>query len=127
MLARIELLPTDTLRAVRREWHTRKQGVYVIEDKQRQYLLLAQKLQALVSFLNDHVAPDASSRVSLTALYEVLNATGGRNEGWHKHRWRVRWVPLEEASALFERERGQFHRALILGEPQCYDIERTCA
>ena len=100
MLAqRIVVHPTDALRAVEREWHTRKRGCYVLEDKQGDFYIVAQKLASLVSFLNS-IAVDAASRVSLSALHEALGVTGGRVDGWHKHRWRVRFAPLEDVEDL---------------------------
>lgn len=43
--------------------------------------------------------------------------------GFAKHRWRIRFAPLEEAGSLFESERGRFEQSIIIGHPECYQIE----
>ena len=118
----ITVRPNDCLKGVRREWHTRKKGCYLLEDKHGTYLVVAQKLHLLASFLNT-IAQDASSRVSLTALHEIVNTSDNRVGGWLKYRWRVRFAPLEEVGGLFERRRPSFEQSLILGQPECYRLE----
>ena len=120
--------PSDALRNVKREWYARKKGsqygCYLLEDKYGVYLIVAQKLHAIARFLNS-IAPDAASRISVTTLYEILDADDNRVGGFAKHRWRLRFTPLEVAGAVFERERGRFEQSLILGHPECYTIERV--
>ena len=122
----IAVRPTDALKSVRREWYSRKKGshygCYLLEDKYGRYLIVAQKLHAIACYLNS-IAPDAASKVSVTALYEILDTSDNRVGGWSKHRWRLRFAPLEEAGTLFEKERGRFELPLILGQPDCYTIE----
>ena len=108
---------------VKRERHTRKHGCYVLSDRHEKYFIVAQKLPALVAFL-DSIAPDAASRVSLTALYQIQDTADNRVGGFSKHRWRLRFVPFDDVGALFERERRRFEHALIVGERECYRIER---
>ena len=88
--------PTDCLKGVSREYHSRKKGAYVLIDKHEEYLIVSQKLQPISTFLNS-IAPDHSSRVSVTALYEILDNTENRVGGWSKQdggvdlfRWKVR-------------------------------------
>ena len=118
----ITVRPADCLTDVKREWHTRKQGCYLLQDKQGKYLIVAQKLRLLASYLNS-IASDAASRVSVTALHEILNTSDNRVGGFSKHRWKLDFAPLESAPPLFERERGRFEHTLILGQPECYRIE----
>ena len=118
----IAMRPTDCLKGVSREYHSRKKGAYVLIDKHEEYLIVSQKLQPISTFLNS-IAPDHSSRVSVTALYEILDNTENRVGGWSKHRWKCRFIPLESAVALFESERGRYQQVLILGRPECYSIE----
>ena len=120
----IAMRPTDCLKGVSREFHARKRGVYVLIDKHEEYLIVSQKLQPLSTFLNS-IAQDKSSRVSVTALYEILDKTNNRVGGWSKNRWKCRFIPLESAVALFESERGRYKQALILGTPKCYIIESS--
>ena len=116
----ITVRPTDALRGVRRERRARRRGCYLLEDRYGTYLVAAQKLQPIAHFIQ---TVDPTSRVSLTALYEILDTSDNRVGGYAKHRWRLRFVPLDEAVARFEAERGRFERALIVGQPECYAIE----
>ena len=121
----ITMRANDCLKGVvKREYHTRKRGVYVLEDKHEQYLVLAQKLPHIVTFLNS-IASDDASRVSLTALYQIQGKgkTDNKVGGYAKHRWRLRFAAFEDVCRLFEHERGRFLHALIVGEPDCYQIE----
>ena len=115
----ITVRAADALKSVKREWHTRKEGCYILEDKHGTYLIVAQKLQAIASFLST-IAPDAASRISVTALYEILDNTDNRVGGWSKHRWRVRHAKLEDAGEAFEHARERFEHALVLGQADCY-------
>ena len=119
----ISVRPNDCLKkVVKREYHTRKEGCYILEDKHEMYLVVAQKLPSLVSFLNE-IATDTASKVSLTALYQITDRSDNRVCGFSKYRWRVRFATFEDACGVFERERGRFKKALIVGERDCYDIE----
>lgn len=119
----IAVRPSDCLKeVVKREYHTRKTGCYVLEDKLGKYLIVAQKLPKLVSFLNT-IAPDAASKVSLTALYQIQDNCDNRVGGFCKYRWRLRFAPFDDACTLFEDARVRYDQALILGQPECYRIE----
>ena len=121
----IPIHPSECLRGVlKREHHTRKEGCYLLEDRHRQYLIVAQKLPVLVSFLNS-IAPDASTRVSITALYQIADKSNNRVGGFSKYRWRLRFIPFGDVSRLFQSERGQFEHAMIVGQPDCYAISRA--
>ena len=120
----IAIQPTDALKAVRRERRARREGCYVVQDKLGQYLIVAQKLATIVSFLNSKVAVDAASRVSVTGLYEIVNASDdNRVCGFSKHRWKLTFAPLDDVGRRLERERGRFEHTLLLGPPECYLIE----
>ena len=114
---------SGALRSVRREYRARKKGCYLLFDKHGVFLIVAQKLQVLAAFLNS-MATDSASRVSVTALYEIMDSpTNNRVGGYLKHRWRLRFAPLETVASLFESERARYERPLILGRPECYSIE----
>ena len=122
----ITMTPRDALKSVSREYRARKKGCYLLQDKNRKYLIVAQKLRAIASFLNSVVADDAASRVSVTALHEIVDSpTDNRVGGYSKHRWKLRFAPLEHVADLFESERDRFEHALILGPPACYKIEHA--
>ena len=118
----IAVQPTDALRAVKREHHTRKRGAYILIDKYDKYLIVAQRLHLVASYLNS-LATDAASRVSITALHDTVSADAtNRVGGYVKHRWRLVFAPLEETGTLFERERARFENTLILGQRECYSL-----
>jgi|EP00966_Prymnesium_polylepis_P336684 hypothetical protein len=120
----IAIRPSHCLKGVvKREYHTRKKGCYVLEDKHGQYLIVAQKLPKLVAFLNT-IATDTASKVSLTALYQIQDKSDNKVGGFSKYRWRLHFAPFEDACSLFESERGRFEQTLVLGQPECYRIEQ---
>ena len=107
----ISLTTRDSLKGVRREYRARKTGAYVLFDKHEQYLIVSQRLHLLSTFLNS-IAPDQSSRISVTALYEILDKSDNRVGGWSKHRWMCKFVPLEDAvssSGLSSKARAPVH------------------
>ena len=121
----ISLRATDCLKGiVKREHRARKTGCYVMEDKYMHFLVVAQKLPSLVAFL-DSIATDPASRVSLTALYQITDSgSDNRVGGFVKNRWRIRFVPFDDACAFFEKEKSRFRESFIVGQPDCYCIER---
>lgn len=119
----ITVRPTHALKSVTREYRSRKKGCYVLQDKYHEYLIVAQKLNVIASFLNS-IAVDQASRVSVTTLYENLDSpTSNRVGGYSKHRWRLSFESLDHVATLFESERERYERALILGPPACYRFE----
>jgi hypothetical protein len=124
----ISLHTTDCLKGiVKREYRARKRGCYVMEDKYMHFLVVAQKLPSLVAFL-DSIATDSASRVSLTALYQITDSgSDNRVGGFVKNRWRIRFVQFEDVCAFFEKEKGRFRESYIVGQPDCYCIEREGA
>ena len=70
----------DALKGVvKREPHSRKPGCYILDDKYREYIILAQKLPTIVRYLNSTptVVADATVRVSVMSLYQIQNSAGG--------------------------------------------------
>lgn len=115
--------PNDALKGVTHEYRARKRGCYMLEDKHGTYFIVAQKLATIVTFLNS-MATDTASRVSLTALHEIVDSSpNNRVGGFSKHRWKLRFAPLERVAELFEGERANFQQSLILGPANCYTIE----
>ena len=96
-------------------------GCYVIVDKRGEYFVVGQRLPCLAAFLND-LTETPFDRVSITGLYENLDKEDGRNGGWHKARWRVRRVPLEQAATEIENARAVVpHKQVVcVGNPICY-------
>ena len=116
--------PNEHLICVSKEHHVRKQAgrqvIYIVEDKQKEYLLMAQRLSALVSTINSIVTakPD---QVSTTGLYEIIRSNGSARGFYTKHRWKVTPCDLKEAVTTFENARGGgFTNAVVIGEPSCY-------
>jgi hypothetical protein len=125
----VYLKPEERLASVRKEWHTRKRNgksaCYVIQDRCGKLLLVAQKLPVASSFINSNlVSPNEQwAKVTTNGLWEITNQTGGRVGGWHKGRFRVISVELEEASTFFESMRPSHEAAAVLGDSACYHIE----
>ena len=121
----------DALKGVvKREPHSRKPGCYILDDKYREYIILAQKLPTIVRYLNSTptVVADATVRVSVMSLYQIQNSAGtDRVGGYSKHRWRVRHVPFADATRIFQSERDEYRHTLIVGERGCYEIGQECS
>jgi hypothetical protein len=122
------LKSSQRLAGVSKEWHTRKKDgkaiAYVILDRCGKIALLTQKLPAVSEFINTHlVDPDEPwARVNTVGMWEILNQTGGRVGGFHKGRWRVMSVDLEQATTAFEAARRVHEEAAVIGVPSCYDV-----
>ena len=114
--------PDDALRGVVRERHTRRAGMYMVRDKYGKVIIAAQKLSPIVAHINS-MAQDEGSRVSVTALYEIVGSSQNRVSGYSKNRWKLDLLSLEEAGEVFERERKGYESALVLGCPRCYQVE----
>ena len=122
----MHLKPSQRLAGGRKEWHTRKRNgadvCYLILDRCGKVALLTQKLPLVSAFINANlVAPEEPwTRVNTTGMWEILNQTGGRMGGWHKGRWRVLSVELDQAPARFETVRREHADAVVIGTPECY-------
>ena len=107
---------------VAREWHTRKSGAYVIQDRYRKVTILSQRLSLIASYLNE-MAEDRGEKVSVTGLYQIADrGCDNRCSGFTKNRWNVSFCGLEDVAAKFESARGVHEHALILGAPSAYMV-----
>ena len=122
------LQPDQHLVGVTKEWHTRKKDgkniAYLILDRSGKIALLTQKLPAVAEFINDNlVHPNEPwAKVNTVGMWEILNQTGGRVGGFHKNRWRVVSVDLENASSTFEAARIDHETAAVIGTSACYEV-----
>ena len=58
-----------------------------------------------------------------SALHHTVGATAShRTGGYTKNKWAVDFCPLEEVGSRFEGTRRSFETALILGQPECYQL-----
>lgn len=110
----------QTLVGVQREWHTRKPGAYLVRDRDGKFLLVSQRLPLIAAWVNA-MARDAGERVSVPALHHTATASH-RTGGYTKNKWAVDFCPLEEVGSRFEGTRRSFETALILGQPECYQL-----
>ena len=93
-----ELAPSQRLASMTRAVHTRG-NAFVITDRAKNYVILAQKITDAARFLRAREA-DAPSAAS---LYE---AASGKIKRVHR-RWEVTKVALERAPEALERERAR--------------------
>ena len=117
----ILLAPSETLVGVEREWHTRKEGAYIVADRYGKLILVSQRLPLIAAFLNA-MASDGAERVSVPALHQIVGKTHNRVCGYTKNRWKLSLCKLEDVREHFERARGAFDEAMILGAPSAYRI-----
>ena len=112
---------TQRLATVGKDQFAKKKVVYIVTDRSREWFIMCQSLPLLAKWINDHVCEASSERVSVTGLFENMNRTDGRHGGWHKGRFRIQVVALNNACAVFEHERAGFAKAVVIaGMPQRY-------
>ena len=113
---------SQRLSGVSREGHSRGKA-YLVHDKQGRVLVLCQRLAIAVDYLNEHAVTDAEDRLGCASLYEIVGARGGRVDGWHKRRWRVEPLPIDDdPAARFEEAREGYESVVVLGQPERYKI-----
>ena len=123
-----EVPMNQRLMGIRKEYHTRRSPklgsnpAYLVEDKQKQQLILAQKLSLLLQHINSQVAADRTERVSITGLHQILSANGKLTGGFTKYRFRVHECTLEDAASAFECMRPDHEKSVIVGTPSCYHV-----
>ena len=125
----VYLKPDQRLAGVSKEWHTRKRNgkvsCYVILDRFGKLLLMTQKLPVASSFINSTLVDPQEpwTKVTTNGLWEIIDQTGGRVGGWHKGRFRVMSVKLDDATSCFEAMRTSHEEAVVIGESGCYQIQ----
>ena len=118
------LSPSESLAGVDREWHTRKQGAYIVFDRHGHYIILSQRLPLIAAFLNA-MASDGAEKVSVSALHQIVGTSANRVCGYSKNRWKLSFCKLDEVGKHFERARSGFDKAMIIGSPSAYHIVST--
>ena len=129
---RAPAIPIDVsnakLRGIQKEWWHARGTCFLVRDRRQLYLLLTQKLGALVEFINKTCVDHDVERVSPVGLYEIANAIPdmGRSKGLHKILkmwWRVQTCELNsEAIEEFEAWRPYYKHAVVIGDPACYSV-----
>ena len=115
--------PNARLDQIRKEWHSRRETLYVVQDKLGNYLFIAQSLLPMVEYINEHIAESSYERVSLPSFYHMCGRKNDRVGGYTKARWRIDKVPLNGASDVIETTRAcGYQTTLILGQPDCYKM-----
>lgn len=126
MVAKIPIGPNERLGKIGKEHHVRRQKghyhCYILEDKSRRVLLIGQKLSDLCQAVNEEFVTDASDKISVTGLWQIIGSSGERCNGWTKHRWRCSAIPIELAHEAFNSQRENFADALLLGNKSCYSV-----
>ena len=121
---------TQKLVRVRKEWHSQKRhgedAVWVVMDRERRYAIMAQRLQAISDFINTHLSDGSkASVVSMKGMYDMVDGQQRANGGWHKGRWSVSAVALEDASRTFESLRNHFETLILVGAPGVFQVARV--
>ena len=122
------LLDSSTrLVRVHRDFASKKDIVYLVVDRSREWVILCQSLPLVVKWINENISNgDSWDRVTVTGLFESLNRTDGRNGGWHKGRFRVCSVPLTQSRDVFEGVRTNYaNAAVVSGMPNRYETLRV--
>lgn len=123
----IEIPPNQTLKSIRKEHRARRSlnggvPVYLVEDKRREQLVMAQKLIWLVDHINANVAADRTEYVSITGLHQIISSAGGLTGGYSKFRYKVHPFSIEDGPRAFEDLRKEHQKCVIVGSPSCYQV-----
>ena len=119
----IDLADSMRLARVTHEWNARSRA-YIVAARDKTTILLSQRLAAIVAHINAH-AQTPYDRVSSSGLYDITNRSTARVGPYHKRMWKVEAVPIDAAAARFNTARVAYHRASVLGRPDCYTIQCT--
>ena len=100
-----------------------REVAYIVRDRCHDWIVLGQSLPALAKFINTEISDGPWSNATVTGLFENMDREGSRNGGYHKGRYRIGSVPLEDARQVFEDARQDFIRAAIVaGQKGSYEI-----
>ena len=120
----MQLSSGTSLASITKERHA-QESVYILSDpRDREWLLLAQKLPCLVEYINRHI-DGTHQRLSSATLYD---AASGRTKGERtgkliKYRWAIDKVARRDAVARFESLRAcGFATVGVLGDETCYHV-----
>ena len=104
-----------------RDWNARR-SIYILSHKRGDWLLLAQRIPALVHFWNTQVAADEDEKLRASSLYDCL-----KSNVTHKYAWNIQTVPIrdrDQAVNEFEslRQKRAFRHVCVIGSPNCYSL-----
>ena len=123
MAQAILLKESQYLQKVEREKRTRKHTAWIIHDLKSNALLLSQKLDHLVNYINHRLATVQREKTTLAGLYEAADTADNRVDGFHKMRYKVLSCPLSDCHSMFNQIRNSkgVDTAIILtSSPQAY-------
>lgn len=131
------------LTSVQREWNARER-VYIVQDcsSHPSYpiadgtggpyaggILVSQRLPTIAAHINDRLCTHQCERVTVAGMYDAVNRANGVGGGLHKHRWRIRSVPLKVAATEIESMRHMPSDAVahtmgctVLGQRDCWSM-----
>lgn len=121
----ISVKDSQNLQKVQRERRNRRHVVWIIHDVRSKSLLLCQKLNLAVDFINETLADFDRERVNVAGLFEAAGTSENRVDGHHKFRYRVLRTTLSEAHAKFNQMRNTvgIQSAMILtNAPHAYAL-----
>ena len=118
---------TQELTGIRKERRVRavrgKNLLYICHDRAGEVALVSQKLPLLRNYINDNLCVDEWQTVTVTGLYMNCDFTSNKVGGYHKNRWRVRSIGLEQATDEINGLRAQFGKVIVVTEdPKCYSF-----
>ena len=120
----IDLVDGQRLARIHRDFATKKDVCYLAESRHKDLLLLCQSIPLLAQFINSNLSNGESwDKVSVAGLFDAVNRRGGRHGGYHKGKFRISSIPLDEASNMLESVRGDYERAVVVaGSPHRYEM-----
>lgn len=122
-MAAIVIPAAANLLPIRREKRNRRSMAYLIHDAKSDTLMLTQKLQLAVAYINSRLASVERERVTVSSLYEAADTQNNRINGFHKMRYCIRRCDFSKAHQLFGEAREEARNSVLLTTaPDCYPL-----
>ena len=123
MITRVFLMNEQhSLVGVRADHHSKMPNAYIVEDRLAEMVILGQSVPGIARFINERVA-ERYSKVSVSGLHESMKSDA-QTGLYHRGRFRLWRVPLDEAKERFEALRtGEGRKgAIVFHKPGRYDV-----
>lgn len=120
----MKLDPSEKVVAMQRDRNARGRHAFTVRSRDRNYLILTQKLPLVRDFINSELAHDELDQVSMSSLYEAKDKK--QRSAYHKLMWAVdQHASYEDALHEFERTRQGYGNVCLLGTKAAFRVACT--
>jgi hypothetical protein len=117
------MMASNCVARLPRDSFAKNDVAYLVVERSHEWIILCQSLPLLAKWINTNVSNgEAWDTVSVTGLFDSMGRETGRHGGWHKGRFRISKLSLDEATHVFESMRQNYKNAVMVG----YAIGERC-